>query len=209
MPFPACIPVILIGGTLVQKNEGFARNHRHTWRCTKCGEFHQSTSGYSFGAPWPVLFGEFYTAIRTNEQMLVYVIVLHHLDSLAYSKATPQKAESRFYMADEPSELVSYSGIYAVTHGGKHHNPHDVTCIEGRKFPPCSTCGDHPRFVLRLQSSFWPFQRPWEGWATTGQSVSHIVTSVSSIQIYEMGTRAVRPGQSHRPCRMRAISGVH
>jgi hypothetical protein len=53
-------------------------------------------------------------------------------------------------MVYKPGNIIPESGVYAVTHEGDHHQPHDVTCIAGRKFPPCNTCGSHPLFVLRV-----------------------------------------------------------
>lgn len=50
-------------------------------------------------------------------------------------------------MAYEPGDIVPESGIYRVTHDLRHAEPHEVTCIEGRRFPPCKGC-DHPKFVL-------------------------------------------------------------
>ena len=50
-------------------------------------------------------------------------------------------------MAYKPGDVVPESGIYRVTHDPKHAAAHQVTCIEGKKFPPCKGC-DHPRFVL-------------------------------------------------------------
>jgi hypothetical protein len=51
-------------------------------------------------------------------------------------------------MAYKPGDLVLESGIYKVTHDPKHAEVHEVTCIEGKKFPTCNSCGAHPRFVL-------------------------------------------------------------
>jgi hypothetical protein len=50
-------------------------------------------------------------------------------------------------MAYKPGDVVPKSGIYRVTHDPKHAAAHEVTCIEGRRFPPCKGC-DHPQFVL-------------------------------------------------------------
>jgi hypothetical protein len=46
----------------------------------------------------------------------------------------------------EPGEKVPRSGIYAVTHDRNHTQTHEVTCVFGKKFPPCNHCGAHPRF---------------------------------------------------------------
>lgn len=47
----------------------------------------------------------------------------------------------------KPGDVVPYSGIYRVTHDNFHTQPHDVTCIAGKIFPPCRGC-PHPRFEL-------------------------------------------------------------
>jgi len=49
--------------------------------------------------------------------------------------------------AYKPGEKVPKSGIYRVTHDTVHAQPHDVTCIYGKTFPPCHGC-KHPRFQL-------------------------------------------------------------
>lgn len=53
-------------------------------------------------------------------------------------------------MAEEykPGDEVPKSGIYKVTHDKNHAEEHEVTCIIGKKFPPCNGCGQHPRFTL-------------------------------------------------------------
>jgi hypothetical protein len=51
----------------------------------------------------------------------------------------------------KPGDKVPVSGIYRVTHDKNHHQPHEVTCIEGRKFPPCRGC-EHPAFVLKQEA---------------------------------------------------------
>jgi hypothetical protein len=47
----------------------------------------------------------------------------------------------------KPGDDVPNSGIYRVVHDPKHAQEHEVTCISGKKFPPCRGCA-HPRFVL-------------------------------------------------------------
>lgn len=47
----------------------------------------------------------------------------------------------------KPGETVEASGIYKVIHDPKHTKEHEVTCVYGKRFPPCRDC-DHPRFVL-------------------------------------------------------------
>ena len=47
-----------------------------------------------------------------------------------------------------PGEKVPHSGIYAVTHDPGHAREHEVTCIKGRKFPPCRNCKG-ARFELK------------------------------------------------------------
>lgn len=47
----------------------------------------------------------------------------------------------------KPGETVPHSGIYLVTHDPAHTEPHEVTCVYGKRFPPCRDC-DHPRFKL-------------------------------------------------------------
>jgi hypothetical protein len=47
----------------------------------------------------------------------------------------------------KPGDKVESSGIYLVTHDNTHAEPHEVTCVYGKKFPPCRGCS-HPRFQL-------------------------------------------------------------
>jgi hypothetical protein len=50
----------------------------------------------------------------------------------------------------KPHQSVPVSGIYTVIHDPVHAQQHDVTCIEGKPFPPCGGCkGEHPRFKLK------------------------------------------------------------
>ena len=53
-------------------------------------------------------------------------------------------------MAEEfkPGDTVKSSGIYRVTHDRNHTATHEVTCVYGKRFPPCNGCGNHPRFTL-------------------------------------------------------------
>jgi len=47
----------------------------------------------------------------------------------------------------KPGDKVPHSGIYKVTHDPEHAQPHEVTCVYGKTFPPCHDCA-HPRFKL-------------------------------------------------------------
>ena len=47
----------------------------------------------------------------------------------------------------KPGQTVPQSGIYQVTHTNGTYAPHEVTCIEGKIFPPAKD-GSHPRFKL-------------------------------------------------------------
>jgi hypothetical protein len=44
-------------------------------------------------------------------------------------------------------DRVQHSGIYRVVHSPEHEVPHEVTCLYGKRFPPCRCC-EHARFVL-------------------------------------------------------------
>jgi hypothetical protein len=46
-----------------------------------------------------------------------------------------------------PGDDVPRSGIYRVIHDPAHATPHEVTCVYGKKFPPCGKC-PHPQFIL-------------------------------------------------------------
>jgi hypothetical protein len=50
-------------------------------------------------------------------------------------------------MQYKPGEIVPDSGVYLVTHDATHHQPHEVTVVKGKPFPPCHGC-KHPRFAL-------------------------------------------------------------
>jgi hypothetical protein len=47
----------------------------------------------------------------------------------------------------KPGDDVPASGIYKVIHDPTHTQEHEVTCVHGKRFPPCRDCR-HPRFVL-------------------------------------------------------------
>lgn len=47
----------------------------------------------------------------------------------------------------KPGDECAASGIYLVTHDPNHAQPHEVTCVYGKPFPPCRGCA-HPRFKL-------------------------------------------------------------
>ena len=49
-----------------------------------------------------------------------------------------------------PGDAVPHSGIYRVAHDPTHAQEHEVTCLFGKRFPPCRGC-DQPRFVLHLR----------------------------------------------------------
>jgi hypothetical protein len=48
----------------------------------------------------------------------------------------------------KPGDECERSGIYRVMHDGDHAQPHEVTVVYGRKFPPCRQCGHLSRFLL-------------------------------------------------------------
>jgi hypothetical protein len=45
-------------------------------------------------------------------------------------------------------DKIRKSGIYSVLHDGKHREPHEVTCVAGKRFPACDECGELVQFVL-------------------------------------------------------------
>ncbi len=47
----------------------------------------------------------------------------------------------------KPGDVVDASGIYRVTHDPSHTQPHEVTVIAGKRFPPCRSCAQ-PRFMV-------------------------------------------------------------
>ena len=53
-------------------------------------------------------------------------------------------------MADpfKSGEKITKSGIYSVVHADEHTGVHEVTCVAGKKFPPCDECGDGVKFLL-------------------------------------------------------------
>lgn len=44
-------------------------------------------------------------------------------------------------------DQVQHSGIYRVVHSPEHEDPHEVTCLYGKRFPRCQCC-EHTRFML-------------------------------------------------------------
>ena len=55
-------------------------------------------------------------------------------------------------MFGETGHPVSVSGIYDVIGDDKHKEGHQVTCVKGETFPPCSECKHAVRFKLRMAS---------------------------------------------------------
>jgi len=51
----------------------------------------------------------------------------------------------------KPGDTVPVSGIYRVTHDPRHTQEHEVTCVKGKRFPPCRDCA-HPRFILQRKA---------------------------------------------------------
>lgn len=39
-------------------------------------------------------------------------------------------------------------GVYRVVHGAHHASEYEVTCVLGKKFPPCHYCGQDVQFLL-------------------------------------------------------------
>ena len=54
-----------------------------------------------------------------------------------------------------PGDAVDRSGIYRVSHDRQHTEDHEVTVISGRRFPPCRSCGDHPRYKPCVLPCTW------------------------------------------------------
>jgi hypothetical protein len=53
-----------------------------------------------------------------------------------------------------PGDHVEHTGVYRVIHAGGHTAEHEVTVLYGRRFPPCNSCGQEPRFyAVRLAAA--------------------------------------------------------
>jgi|SRR5690242_121359 len=50
-------------------------------------------------------------------------------------------------LVSETGETIKESGIYRVHHL-QHRLPHEVTLLQGQKFPRCAKCNDGVRFEL-------------------------------------------------------------
>ena len=64
------------------------------------------------------------------------------------SRADTEKVSETMAASHKPGDKITKSGIYAVTHEGKHAEAHEATCIAGKTFPSCNECGNDVRFVL-------------------------------------------------------------
>ncbi len=54
-----------------------------------------------------------------------------------------------------PGHTVPRNGVYRVLHA-KHRAAHEVTLLEGQKFPECRRCGDDVRFELVVGARYEP-----------------------------------------------------
>lgn len=76
-------------------------------------------------------------------------------------------------MSDKPGGRGPESGIYTVVHDRDHYKSHDVTCVEGGRFPPCRGCNKGVRFKLKypaehISKNRW-FKKPnWKDEAAKG-----------------------------------------
>jgi len=52
----------------------------------------------------------------------------------------------------EPGDIVPESGIYDVVHDKGHKQPHQVTAIKDKRFPPCRGCQHGVRFRENQQA---------------------------------------------------------
>lgn len=72
---------------------------------------------------------------------------------LAYDRLMAAKKSERVRAKKgdtfRPGEPVPRSGIYVVAHNGHGKKDHEVTCVFGRKFPPCAECKANVIFILR------------------------------------------------------------
>ncbi len=57
-------------------------------------------------------------------------------------------------MRHKTGEVIPASGIYRVHHDA-HRLPHEVTLIEGYKFPRCQKCTDEVRFEPVALADLW------------------------------------------------------
>ena len=45
-------------------------------------------------------------------------------------------------------ETATTSGIYQVVHDLNHKAPHQITMVQGHRFPPCAGCKSGPTYTL-------------------------------------------------------------
>jgi hypothetical protein len=64
-------------------------------------------------------------------------------------------AESNSGQVFKPGEECPLSGVYRVVHDPVPTKEHEVTCVYGKKFPPCNSCGHDVRFVLKPEHIRW------------------------------------------------------
>jgi hypothetical protein len=47
-----------------------------------------------------------------------------------------------------PGDICQTSGIYRVVHDTAHKQPHEITMVQGKTFPPCEIRGCHVSYTL-------------------------------------------------------------
>jgi hypothetical protein len=51
-------------------------------------------------------------------------------------------------MSYSVGQSAPVSGVYRVLHDRNHRQPHEITMVAGRTFPPCDYCGNGVRYEL-------------------------------------------------------------
>jgi hypothetical protein len=71
------------------------------------------------------------------------------------AKELPSEDGVRVGATFKTDDFVAASGIYTVQPDDRKLDELEVTCVRGKKFPPCNKCKGKATFTLKTKAKHW------------------------------------------------------